>query len=79
MSAPFGSALINSRADRLSDRWYIATFGANFVGASILLTFYPQLQLPVWGLVLAVILAVVFLVPIGVRLLRLSQSDSDES
>ncbi|GAA5888097.1 hypothetical protein JCM16303_001503 [Sporobolomyces ruberrimus] len=45
--------------------WYIATFGANFVGASILLTFYPQLQLPVWGLVLAVILAVVFLVPIG--------------
>ncbi|GAA5979168.1 hypothetical protein JCM5350_007089 [Sporobolomyces pararoseus] len=46
--------------------WYFATFGANFLAASILLTFYPQLQLPVWGLVLAVMLAVAFLVPIGI-------------
>jgi len=42
------------------------TFGVNFAGAAVLLTFYPQLQLPVWGLILAVMLAVVFLVPIGV-------------
>ncbi|GAA5821476.1 hypothetical protein JCM10212_002122 [Sporobolomyces blumeae] len=46
--------------------WYILTFVANCVGAAALLTFYPQLQLPVWGLVLAVLLAIVFLVPIGI-------------
>ncbi|GAA5824811.1 hypothetical protein JCM5353_006907 [Sporobolomyces roseus] len=46
--------------------WYSMTFGVNFAGAAVLLTFYPQLQLPVWGLLLAVMLAVVFLVPIGV-------------
>ncbi|GAA5905962.1 OPT family oligopeptide transporter [Sporobolomyces salmoneus] len=46
--------------------WYLATFGSTFLAASILLTFYPQLQLPVWGLILAVILAVAFLVPIGI-------------
>ncbi|GAA5958951.1 hypothetical protein JCM3765_000782 [Sporobolomyces pararoseus] len=46
--------------------WYFATFGANFLAASILLAFYPQLQLPVWGLILAVMLAVAFLVPIGI-------------
>lgn len=57
----------------LSYRWYFATFGVNFLAASILLTFYPQLQLPVWGLVLAVMLAVAFLVPIGVNL-SLSQN-----
>lgn len=33
--------------------------------AAFLVTFYP-LQLPVWGLVLSVIMAVIFLVPVGV-------------
>jgi len=56
-------------------RWYMMTFGVNFAGAAILLTFYPQLQLPVWGLFLSVMLAVLFLVPIGVRTaLNVSQS-----
>ncbi|GAA5933561.1 OPT family oligopeptide transporter [Sporobolomyces koalae] len=47
-------------------RWYLMTFGVNFAAAAILLVFYPTLQLPVWGLVLAVMLAVMFLVPIGI-------------
>ncbi|GAA5961932.1 hypothetical protein JCM21900_001152 [Sporobolomyces salmonicolor] len=45
--------------------YYIIIFVANFAAAMVLLTFYPM-QLPVWGLFLAVAIAVVFLVPIGI-------------
>ncbi|BGP17800.1 hypothetical protein JCM10213_001699 [Rhodosporidiobolus nylandii] len=46
--------------------WYLAIFLANFCAAVVLLTLYPVLQLPVWGLFLAVLIAVAFLPPIGV-------------
>ncbi|GAA5981396.1 hypothetical protein JCM11641_005307 [Rhodosporidiobolus odoratus] len=47
-------------------KWYLILFTANFVGAVFLLSLYPVLQLPVWGLFLAIMIAVVFLVPIGI-------------
>jgi VIT1/CCC1 family predicted Fe2+/Mn2+ transporter len=47
--------------------WYLYIFLANFAGAVVLLTLYPVLQLPVWGLFLAICIAVLFLAPVGVR------------
>lgn len=47
--------------------WYLYIFLANFGGAVVLLTLYPVLQLPVWGLFLAICIAVLFLAPVGVR------------
>lgn len=44
--------------------YYATVFFSMFGGACVLLTFWP-LQLPVWGLALAVVMAAVFLVPIG--------------
>lgn len=45
--------------------YYAGIFVVNLVGAMVLLAFYP-LQLPVWGLFLAIAIAVVFLVPVGI-------------
>lgn len=45
--------------------YYAAIFGVNLVAAMVLLTFYP-LQLPIWGLFLAIAIAIVFLVPVGI-------------
>lgn len=45
--------------------FYAAIFGVNLLAAMILLTFYP-LQLPIWGLFLAIAIAIIFLVPVGI-------------
>ncbi|GAA6026094.1 hypothetical protein JCM8202_002520 [Rhodotorula sphaerocarpa] len=45
--------------------YYAVIFAANLAAAIFLLVFYP-LQLPVWGLFLALAIAVTFLVPIGI-------------
>lgn len=57
--------------------YYAVIFAANLAAAIFLLVFYP-LQLPVWGLFLALAIAVTFLVPIGVsRRPGLGQSMTD--
>ncbi|GJN90368.1 hypothetical protein Rhopal_003379-T1 [Rhodotorula paludigena] len=45
--------------------YYLSIFVANLAAAVVLLVFYP-LQLPVWGLFLAMLIAVAFLVPVGI-------------
>ncbi|BGP41555.1 hypothetical protein JCM10449v2_005546 [Rhodotorula kratochvilovae] len=45
--------------------YYVAIFCANLVAAMVLLAFYP-LQLPVWGLFLAILIAIAFLIPVGI-------------
>lgn len=45
---------------------YVVIFGLNLLAAIVLLAFYPQLQLPTWGLLLSLSLALVCLVPIGI-------------
>ncbi|GAA5852429.1 hypothetical protein JCM8547_006778 [Rhodosporidiobolus lusitaniae] len=47
-------------------KWYWLIFSTNFAAAVVLLTFYPVLQLPVWGLFLAIVIAVIFLAPVGI-------------
>ncbi|GAA5832438.1 hypothetical protein JCM11251_006454 [Rhodosporidiobolus azoricus] len=46
--------------------WYFGTFAVNASAAIILLISYPVLQLPVWGLFLAIAIAVAFLPPVGI-------------
>ncbi|GAA6003702.1 hypothetical protein JCM10207_003554 [Rhodosporidiobolus poonsookiae] len=46
--------------------WYFGIFIANFLAAVVLLWAYPVLQLPVWGLLLAMLIAVAFLAPVGI-------------
>ncbi|GAA5918161.1 hypothetical protein JCM8208_006843, partial [Rhodotorula glutinis] len=45
--------------------YYATVFGGSLVAASVLVTFYP-LQLPIWGLFLAIFIAIIFLVPVGI-------------
>lgn len=47
------------------NRWYAWTGGLTFAASVYLVLFYP-LQLPVWGLLLANIISIIFLVPCGV-------------
>ncbi|GAA6032208.1 hypothetical protein JCM8097_007126 [Rhodosporidiobolus ruineniae] len=46
--------------------WYLTVFAVNFTAAAFLVWAYPVLQLPVWGLLLAIVIAVAFLAPIGI-------------
>lgn len=46
-------------------RWYIATLAVS-LGAAILLMMFAPLQLPVWGLLIAVVIALTFLIPVGI-------------
>ncbi|BGP25943.1 hypothetical protein JCM10295v2_004886 [Rhodotorula toruloides] len=45
---------------------YAIIFGLNLLAAIVLLAFYPQLQLPTWGLLLSLSLALLCLIPIGI-------------
>ncbi|WVR09034.1 OPT family small oligopeptide transporter [Kwoniella sp. DSM 27419] len=45
--------------------WYIALLAVNFVAAVVLVTTTP-LQMPIWALILAMGIATVFLVPVGI-------------
>nr|XP_018259221.1 OPT family small oligopeptide transporter [Kwoniella dejecticola CBS 10117]OBR81379.1 OPT family small oligopeptide transporter [Kwoniella dejecticola CBS 10117] len=45
--------------------WYIGLLGVNF-GAAVLLVKTTPLQMPIWALVLAIAIATVFLVPVGI-------------
>ncbi|KAM0748072.1 OPT-domain-containing protein [Meredithblackwellia eburnea MCA 4105] len=45
--------------------YYIVVLGGNLAAATVLMMFFP-LQLPVWGLYLAIAMAVVFLIPVGI-------------
>lgn len=47
--------------------YYLTVFASMLGAAMVLVTFYP-LQLPIWGLILSIMMAVAFLVPVGVRL-----------
>ena len=42
--------------------YYLTVLGGNLISATVLMMFWP-LQLPVWGLCLAVLMAVAFLIP----------------
>lgn len=50
----------------MRSRYYLTVFFSMLGAAVTLVTFFP-LQLPVWGLFLALLMAVAFLVPLGVR------------
>lgn len=45
--------------------WYLSILGVS-LGAAVLLVATSPLQLPVWALLLAVAIALVFLVPVGI-------------
>ncbi len=45
--------------------WYIICFTLSFLGAFAVIELSP-LQLPAWGLALAVSMALIFLVPVGI-------------
>lgn len=45
--------------------YYLTVFLSMLGAAMLLVTAYP-LQLPVWGLLLSVLMAIIFLVPVGV-------------
>ncbi|KAK4051978.1 hypothetical protein OIO90_004508 [Microbotryomycetes sp. JL221] len=45
--------------------YYTGVFFSMLAAAAVLVTFYP-LQLPVWGLLLSILMAAIFLVPVGV-------------
>jgi hypothetical protein len=45
--------------------WYLVTLGLNFA-ASVILVKTAPLQTEIWALVLAIALAVIFLVPVGI-------------
>ncbi|KAM0786339.1 hypothetical protein ACM66B_001811 [Microbotryomycetes sp. NB124-2] len=45
--------------------YYTGVFCSMLAAAGVLVTFYP-LQLPIWGLMLSILMAAVFLVPVGV-------------
>lgn len=66
-SFPPRSAVLERSYPSVPRSWYLYIFLANFAGAVVLLTLYPVLQLPVWGLFLAICIAVLFLAPVGVR------------
>ena len=46
--------------------WYMTVLAMSLTGSIWLVAFHDSLQLPVWGLLLAVVVALVFLVPVGV-------------
>lgn len=52
--------------DPVPNSYYATVFFSCLAGAMVLLWIEPALQLPFWGLLLAILMAVVFLVPIGV-------------
>lgn len=45
--------------------YYLTVFLSTLASAMALVTFYP-LQLPVWGLFLSILIAIIFLIPVGV-------------
>lgn len=45
--------------------WYLSLFAVTTLAALVLIETAP-LQLPAWGLFLAILIAVIFLVPVGV-------------
>lgn len=46
--------------------WYYITLGASLGAAILLVALTPELQLPVWALLIAVLIALAFLVPVGI-------------
>ncbi|SGZ21315.1 BQ5605_C021g09355 [Microbotryum silenes-dioicae] len=50
--------------DPIPNRYYFSVFFSMILAAIALITFYPM-QLPVWGLLLSILMAVAFLVPVG--------------
>lgn len=58
-------AMLERSYPKIPNSWYAGVFGGNLIAAMLLVTFWP-LQLPIWGLLLSICMAIVFLVPIGV-------------
>ncbi|SCZ87829.1 BZ3500_MvSof-1268-A1-R1_Chr2-3g05297 [Microbotryum saponariae] len=50
--------------DPIPNRYYFSVFFSMILAAIALVTFYPM-QLPIWGLLLSILMAVAFLVPVG--------------
>ena len=46
--------------------WYMSVLAVSMIGSIWLITANDSLQLPIWGFFLAVIIGLVFLVPVGV-------------
>lgn len=46
--------------------WYMWTLGLSLLGSVWLVWSHPELQLPIWGLFLAIGLGMIFIVPVGV-------------
>ncbi|KAL7415982.1 OPT oligopeptide transporter protein-domain-containing protein [Mrakia frigida] len=46
--------------------WYIAMFTVNLAASAALVLFTPALQTPLWSLLLSLLIAVIFVVPVGV-------------
>lgn len=45
--------------------WYAATLAGTVVAAFTLIQLTPGLQLPAWGLALSIVVAAVFMIPVG--------------
>lgn len=58
-------AMLERHYEAVPARWYAAMLATMLAGSVYLCLFYP-LQLPVWGLFLAILIAATFLVPCGI-------------
>lgn len=54
-----------AKYNEVPSSWYLWTLGGNLLAAIVLVKTSP-LQTPIWLLALAVVVAVVFLVPVGI-------------